>query len=114
MVPYCSFLVHTAGNTYQREIPRLYSGETIFAMCPLHPEGGGFWPVGLLRNHLPGLDWRDRAPAAHRGGRVRDAGLRGALQHGRCTLPVVLTQSSIIDLTQHMRFKASQPTQLSR
>ena len=28
----------------------------------------------------------------------------------RCTLPVVLTQSSIIDLTQHMRFKASQPT----
>ena len=27
-----------------------------------------------------------------------------------CAEPVVLTQSSIIDLTQHMRFKASQPT----
>ena len=52
MVPNCTFSVQTAANTYQREIPRLYSGETIFAMCPLDPEGGGFWPVGLLGNHL--------------------------------------------------------------
>ena len=43
-----------------------------------------------------------------------DYGVRYNLQHGRCTLPVVLTQSSIIDLTQHMRFKASQPTSQTR
>ena len=41
MVPNCTFSVHTAANMYKREIPRLYSGETIFAMCPLDPEGGG-------------------------------------------------------------------------
>ena len=52
MVPYCNFSVHTAANTCQLEIPRLYSGETIFVMCPLDPEGGGFGPVGLL--HLLG------------------------------------------------------------
>ena len=52
MVPYCNFSVHTAANTRQIEIPHLYLGETIFAMCPLDPEGGGFWPVGLLGNRL--------------------------------------------------------------
>ena len=52
MVPNCTFSVHTAANTYKRENPRLYLGETIFAMCPLDPEGGGFWPVGLLDNLL--------------------------------------------------------------
>ena len=51
-VPYCSFSVHTAGNTCQRAFPRLYPGETIFVMCPLDPEGGGFGPVGLLGNQL--------------------------------------------------------------
>ena len=52
MVPYCNFSVHKAANMYKREIPRLYSGETIFVMCPLDPEGGGFGPVGVLDNHL--------------------------------------------------------------
>ena len=52
MVPNCTFSVHTAANTYKREIPRLYSGETIFVMGPLDPEGGGFGPVGLLGNQL--------------------------------------------------------------
>ena len=41
MVPYCIFSVHIAANMYKREIPHLYSGDTIFAMCPLDPEGGG-------------------------------------------------------------------------
>ena len=40
-VPNCTFSVHTAANMYKREIPHLYSGETIFVMCPLDPEGGG-------------------------------------------------------------------------
>ena len=52
MVPNCTFSVHKAANMYKREILRLYSGETIFVMCPLDPEGEGFWPVGLLCNHL--------------------------------------------------------------
>ena len=39
-VPNCSFSVSLSGNMYKREIPHPYSGESIFLMCPLDPEGG--------------------------------------------------------------------------
>ena len=39
-VPYCHFSVSVFSNMYKREIPHPYSGESIFLMCPLDPEGG--------------------------------------------------------------------------